>query len=268
MTETNPTHKVLLAIDIGNTKVAIGVFRQDKIIATWHIATDTNKMIDEYAALLLNLLYYNKKITASDIEGAILCSVVPPLTPLFEQLCQQHLDVAPMVVGAGTRTGIRILMNNPKEVGGDRVANAIAGHKLYGGPLIIIDMGTATTFDVVSQEGDYLGGAIAPGMGIAAEALNRYTAQLPRVKLTAPSHVVGKNTISAMQSGIVFGYIGLIEGIIGRISNELGSSPRVIATGGLAEALTKITPAISDIDPDLTLKGLYFIYQRNKPQVH
>ena len=267
MTETVTKDKVLLAIDIGNTKIAIGIFKQAEIVATWRISTDLNRMIDEYTALILNLLDYNKKIKASDIEGIVLCSVVPPLTPLFEQLCQQHFNITPMVIGAGAKTGMRILMDNPREVGSDRVANAVAGHQLYGGPAIIIDMGTATTFDVISREGDYLGGAIAPGMGISAEALNKYTAQLPRVELTAPPHAIGKNTISAMQSGIVFGYVGLIEGIINRISHELGDSPIVIATGGMAESLIKITSAIKGIDPNLTLQGLYFIYQRNKARV-
>ena len=238
--------------------------KQGKIIATWQIAADIDKMVDEYAALLLNLLSY-KSITASDIEGAALCSVVPPLTPTFEQLCQHHLGVPSLVISAGVKTGMRIRMDNPREVGGDRVANAIAGYQLYGGPVIIIDLGTATTFDVVSEEGDYLGGAIAPGIGIAAEALNKCTSQLPRVELTAPSHVIGKNTITAMQSGIVFGYIGLIEGLVARISREMGTTPHVIATGGLARPLTGITSVIEAIEPDLTLKGLCFIYQMNKP---
>ena len=257
-------HGVLLAIDVGNTKIALGVFRQGKIITSWQIATDINKMVDEYAVLLLNLLS-QKDIAVADIEGVALCSVVPPLTPLFEELSQHHLGISPLVISAGIKTGIRIRMDNPREVGSGRVANAVAGHQLYGGPVVIVDLGTATTFDIVSKEGDYVGGVIAPGIGIAAEALNRHTAQLPRVELIAPPHVIGKNTISAMQSGIVFGYVGLIEGIVGRISRELGESPHVIATGGLATPLAKITPVIEDIDPSLTLKGLYFIYERTKP---
>lgn len=260
----NEKRKVLLVIDIGNTKIALGIFEHGEVIATWHITTDISRMMDEYATLLLTLIHH-KRIALSDIEGIAMCSVVPPLTPVFQELCRHHLGVSPLVVSAGIKTGMRIRMDNPREVGGDRVANAVAGHRLYGGPVIIIDLGTATTFDVVSRDGDYLGGAIAPGVGIAAEALSKYTSQLPRVELIAPTRAIGKNTISAMQSGIVFGYIGLIEGLVARISRELGESPHIIATGGLVTPLAEITPIIEDIDPNLTLKGLYFIYQMNKP---
>jgi len=257
--------ELLLVADIGNTKIALGILQHGDIIATWRIATDINRLEDEYSVLLLSLLA-NKGISEADIEGVVLCSVVPPLTSVFEELSRVYLGITPLVVSAGVKTGVRIRMDNPREVGADRIANAVAGHRLYGGPLIIIDSGTATTFDVISEEGDYLGGAISPGMGISAEALNTRTAQLPRIKLAKPNTCIGKNTITAMQAGVVFGYAGLIEGLITRIGQELEISPNVIATGGLATFISEMTPMIRTVDLNLTLKGIYFIYEMNKSQ--
>ncbi|MDO8490743.1 MAG: type III pantothenate kinase [Dehalococcoidia bacterium] len=254
---------MLLAIDVGNTKVAIGVFEGDRLRATWRVATDTDNLADEYAVLLLGLLA-QERINLADIKAAILCSVVPSLVPIFEELCQKYFKIAPLVVGAGIKTGVRICMDNPREVGADRVVNAMAAHRMYGGPLIVIDLGTATTFDVVSKDGDYLGGAIAPGVGIAAEALYKNTAKLPQVELVRPRHAIGKNTVSAMQSGIVFGYVGLVEGIVARIKQELGGSAKVIATGGLAELIARETKVIEKIAPDLTLVGLKLVYEINQ----
>ncbi len=261
--QNNTGSKFLLAADIGNTKIALGLMQYEQIIATWRVSTDISRLEDEYAVLILSLLAH-KNISQNDIGGVVLCSVVPPMTSVFEELSRMHLGITPLVVSAGVKTGVRIRMDNPKEVGADRIANAVAGHRLYGGPLIVIDSGTATTFDVVSKEGDYLGGAISPGMGISAEALNIHTAQLPRIKLTKPATCIGKNTIAAMQSGVVFGYVGLIEGLITRIGQELGASPDVIATGGLATLLSEMTPMIKIVDPDLTLKGIYYIYEMNR----
>jgi type III pantothenate kinase len=220
-------------------------------------------MPDEYASLLLHL-FERQGIDASKITDAILCSVVPPLAGVFEEMYRRYLKVSPLVIEAGVKTGVRISMDNPREVGADRIVNAVAAHHLYGGAVIVIDLGTATTFDAVSEEGDYLGGAIAPGIAIATEALFARTAVLPRVELTHPKRAIGRNTVAAMQSGIVFGYAGLIEGIVGRIREELGGKAKVVATGGYAELLARETPVIDEVNPDLTLIGLHLIYEMNK----
>jgi type III pantothenate kinase len=254
---------MLLAVDIGNTNITIGVFDGSKMKATWRVATGVHRMPDEYASLILHL-FEHEGIAASKITDTILCSVVPPLTGVFEEMCRHYLKVSPILVEAGVKTGVRISMDNPREVGADRIVNAVAAHQLYGGAVIVIDLGTATTFDVVSKEGDYLGGAIAPGIAIATEALFARTAVLPRVELTHPKRAIGRNTVAAMQSGIVFGYAGLIEGIVARIKEELGGKAKVVATGGYAELLARETPAIDEVNPDLTLIGLRLIYEMNK----
>ncbi len=254
---------MLLTLDIGNTNVTLGVFEGEELRATWRMATDVRQMADEYAALLLNLLHY-QKLDASDIKEIALCNVVPPLLGTFKDLSERYFHISPLVVGPGVKTGVRILMDNPREVGTDRIVNAAAAHHLYGGPIIIIDLGTATTFDVVSKEGDYIGGAIAPGIAIAAEALFTRTAALPRVELTRPKRAIATNTINAMQSGIVFGYVGLIEGVVARIKQELGEKTMVIATGGYSELIAKETAIIDKVNLDLTLIGLRLIYLMNK----
>ncbi len=254
---------MLLAIDIGNTNIKVGVFRGEKLEATWNLGTAIHRTSDEYAGALLSLME-REKVLPSKISGVALCSVVPPLLHTFVELCRKYLNIKPLVVEAGVKTGMRIRLDNPREVGPDRVVNAVAALNLYGKPLIIIDLGTATTFDVVSKEGDYLGGAIAPGVVIATEALFTRTAALPRIRLSRPDHVIGRNTVSAMQSGIIFGYIGLIEGMIKRIEQELGSKAKVVATGGQAYHFAGETTAIDVINPDLTLIGLRLIYEMNK----
>jgi len=255
---------MLLAIDIGNTDTTLGVFDGEELRATWHMATGIHRMVDEYAALLLNLLHH-RGLDTPDIKEIALCSVVPPLTATFEELFQRYFHISPLVVGAGVKTGVRIRMDNPREVGADRIVNAAAAHHLYRGPIIIADLGTATTFDTVSKEGDYLGGAIAPGIVTAAEALFTRAAMLPRVELIRPRHAIGTNTIAAMQSGIVFGYVGLIEGIVARIQQELGEKAKVVATGGYAELMAKETAVIDIVNPNLTLIGLRLIYLMNRP---
>ena len=245
---------MLLAVDIGNTVTTLGVFENEKLRATWRVATVIHRMVDEYAALLLNLLHH-QGLDESDIKEVVLCSVVPPLTATFEELFQRYFHISPLVVGAGVKTGVRIRMDNPKEVGADRIANTAAAHYLYRGPIIIVDMGTATTFDTVSKEGDYLGGAIAPGINTAAEALFTRAAMLPRVELVHPKQAIGTNTIAAMQSGIVFGYVGLVEGVVARIQQELGEKAKVVATGGYAKLIAKETAVIDEVSPDLTLVG-------------
>ncbi len=254
---------MLLAIDIGNTNVTLGVFEGEELRATWRMATVVSRMADEYAALLLNLLHHHD-IEASDIKAVALCSVVPPLLTTFEELFQRYFHISPLVVGPGVKTGVRIRMDNPREVGTDRIVDAAAAHHLYSGSVIIVDLGTATTFDTVSKEGDYIGGAIAPGMVIAAEALFTRTAALPRVQLVPPKQAIGTNTITAMQSGIVFGYVGLVEGIVARIQKELGEKALVVATGGYSTIIAKETAVIDKVNPDLTLIGLRLIYQMNK----
>lgn len=254
---------MLLAIDIGNTNLAFGIFEGEEMRATWSVATEIHKMADEYAVLVLNLLPH-QGLSAGDIDHAIICSVVPPLEPVFEELVQRYFGISPLIVGPGVKTGVRICTDNPREVGADRVANAAAAHHLYGGPLIIIDFGTATTVDAVSKEGDYLGGAIAPGIGIAAEALFERAAKLPRIELVAPECAIGRNTVTSMQSGVIFGYTGLIESLVTRIRRELGGKARVIATGGLAHIIAKETGVVEEVNPHLTLVGLRLIHEMNR----
>ena len=250
---------LLLALDIGNTNVTVGVFDGEKLKATWRIASGVHRMPDEYASVLLNLLSLERILVAS-VREAVLCSVVPSLEVTFISLLERYFGITPLVVGAG----VKIATENPREVGADRVVNAASAHRLYGGPVIVIDFGTATTFDAVSREGDYLGGAIAPGIDIAAEALFLRTAKLPQVELTRPKNAIGRSTVSAMQSGIIFGYIGLVEGIVARIRKELGGEARTVATGGYAETIARETPVIEIVNPDLTLIGLRMIYDMNR----
>jgi len=254
---------MLLAIDIGNTDTTLGVFEDSELRATWHLATNVHRMADEHAALLLNLLHH-QGLDTSDIKKAALCCVVPPLLATYEELFSRYFHISPLVVAAGIRTGVRIRMENPREVGADRVVNAAAAHHLYKTPVIIVDLGTATTFDVVSKEGDYLGGVIAPGINTAAEALFTQAAMLPRVELIPPKHAIGSNTVSAMQSGIVFGYVGLIEGLVARIQQELDDKAKVVATGGWAEIIARETAVIDVVNLNLTLIGLRIIYYMNQ----
>jgi len=254
---------MLLAIDIGNTTVTFGAFEGEKIKATWRVSTAIHRMPDEYANIMLSLME-RQGITASQIKDVVICSVVPPLLIIFEEVCRHFLKKAPLVVEAGVKTGVRIDMDNPREVGPDRIVNAVAAHNLYGGPVIVIDLGTATTLDVVSKGGDYIGGAIAPGIAIATEALFTRTAVLPRIELTIPKKAIGRNTVAAMQSGIVFGYIGLIEGLVSRIQAELDEKAKVVAAGGYAKLLAQATNVIEIVNPDLTLVGLRLIYNMNR----
>jgi type III pantothenate kinase len=254
---------MLLAIDIGNTDTTLGVFEGEELRATWHMATDIHRLADEYAALLFNLMR-QQGLEIANIKAIALCSVVPPLIATFEELFQRYFHIKPLVVGAGVKTGVRIRMDNPREVGADRIVNAAAAHHLYGGPVIVTDLGTATSFDTVSKEGDYLGGAIAPGIISAAEALFTQAAMLPRVELTHPKRAIGTNTIAAMQSGVIFGYVALIEGLVARIQKELKEKAKVIATGGYASLIAKETKVFDEVNPNLTLIGLRLIYQINE----
>jgi len=254
---------MLLAIDIGNTSIHVGVFEGEELRATWQIASDVHRKTDEYAVILLDLMAHHG-LKTTDITDAVMCSVVPPLIGTYAEFCEQYLKVTPLIVGAGVKTGVKIRMDNPREVGADRIVHAVAAHQLYGGPAIIVDMGTATTFDSISREGDYLGGVIAPGIGIAAEALFMRTAMLPRVELTRPKKAIGTNTVTAMQSGLVFGYVGLVEGIIARIQAELGEKATVVATGGYSKIIAKETKIFDAVNLDLVLIGLRLVYLMNK----
>ena len=255
---------MLLVIDVGNTTITIGLFEGDQLRATWRIATDHQRLADEYAVILLGLLNV-RGIKAEEIDDAALVSVVPDLVPVFETLFQEHLRVSPLVVGTGTRTGVRILYDSPRDVGADRIADVVAAVKQYGPPpLIIVDLGTALVFDAVSKDGDYLGGALAPGIHIAAEALTNRAAKLYPVELTRPPSAIGKNTVSALQSGLLFGYVGLIEGMVARFKEELGGAANVIGTGGWAEMIARETNVFDEVDPDLTLHGVRLIYEANK----
>jgi type III pantothenate kinase len=254
---------MLMTIDIGNTNIAFGVYRGDDVGPCWRVSTDHYRMPDEYGLQIIGLLEHDG-ISVEDISGVCLASVVPRLTSVFLQACQEYLDQDPLVVDAGVKTGVRILYETPRSVGADRIVDAAAVQHLYGGPACVVDFGTGTTFDAISAEGDYLGGAIAPGIGIAADALFQRAAKLPKVDLVTPPSVIGRNTPHAMQSGLVFGYVGLVEGMVARFREELGPDMKVIATGGLTEIIARETDVIEIVAPWLTLDGLKIIWEMNQ----
>ena len=255
---------MLLAVDIGNTNITVGVFDGDRMCAAWRLATDVHRQPDEYALQLRSLLPM-KGIAVESIDGVALCSVVPPLTGAFQEATLALFGVQPLVVGTGTRTGVRILYDNPRDVGADRVADAAAAYHVYGGPCIIVDLGTATVFDAISAEGDYLGGAITLGLGVAAEALYAATSQLRRVELSAPASAIGRNTVHSMQSGLVFGSVGLIETMVARFKEEMQApDATVVATGGFAGVISKQTDVFDEVNEELTLLGLRLIYAMNQ----
>jgi len=253
---------MLLAMNVNNTNTTVGLYRGDKWVANWRIKTDQAKQPDEYAMLLRNLFLYNE-LNWSDVTGVSLASVVPPLTAIFVDLCQRYFNLEPLLVAHKINTGVKILIDYPAEAGADRILNALAAREFYGCPCIVVDFGTATTFDTVSQDGDYIGGAIAPGLGIAADALFSRAARLPRIELKAPPAAIGPNTVHAMQSGLIFGYMGLVEGMVKRLRTELGGRAKVIATGGMAQILARETDIFDAVDQMLTLNGLRLIYDLN-----
>jgi type III pantothenate kinase len=254
---------MLLAIDVGNTNITLGFYDGDSLGSRWRLATDNERMPDEYGLQFLGLFNHEKQVI-DNITGICIASVVPPLTSKIVQACNKYIDIDPLVVDAGVKTGVRIRYEDPKAVGADRIADAAAVQKLYGGPACVVDFGTATTFDAISGNGDYLGGAIAPGIGIASEALFLRTAKLPRVDLTRPPAAIGRNTVHAMQSGLLFGYVALVEGMVERFREELGLNTKVIATGGLAELIAEETEYIQVVAPWLTLDGLRIIWDLNQ----
>jgi type III pantothenate kinase len=254
---------MLLTIDIGNTNLTLGLYEGETLGPRWRLATVHDRMPDEYGLQFLGLINHAGYMP-EQISGICLASVVPPLTGKVVEACQRYLGQNPLVVDAGVKTGVRIRYEDPRAVGADRIVDAAAVQKLYGGPACVVDFGTATTFDAISEEGDYLGGAIAPGIGIAAEALFLRTAKLPRVDLQRPPSAIGRNTVHAMQSGLLFGYVSLVEGMVTRFRSELGPEMKVIATGGLAEVVAKETTIIDIIAPWLTLDGLRLIWLMNR----
>jgi type III pantothenate kinase len=256
---------MLLAMNVNNTNTSFGLHADGKWIVHWRVATDRAKQPDEHAMLLRSLFDYSK-LDWSQITGVALSSVVPPITSVFVELSRRYLGHEPLVVTHELKTGVKILIDYPAEAGADRILNALGARALHGCPCIVVDFGTATTFDAISRDGDYLGGAIAPGLGIAAEALFSRTAKLPRIELTAPPAAIGRNTVHAMQSGLVLGYVGLIEGLVARIRAELGGRAKVIATGGMAHILAEQTTVIELVDPMLTLEGLRLIYHLNREE--
>jgi type III pantothenate kinase len=254
---------MLLAIDIGNTNVVLGVFDGGKLVENWRVGTNTQITPDEYAMIFKDLFGF-AGIEFNHIQGVIISTVVPPLLPIMVEMSRKYFKIEPLIVTHKLKTGVTIRTDNPKEVGADRIVNAAAAYKRYGGPIIIVDFGTATTFCAITKNGEYLGGAICPGIKISAEALFQRASKLPRVELVKPAKVIGSDTISAMQAGIIFGYAGLVDGIVERMKKELSADSRVVATGGLAELVSPETKTIQEIKPHLTLEGLSLLYSLNR----
>jgi len=253
---------MLLVLDTGNTNIVLGVYEQGVLKYHWRMETYKQKTEDEYA-MQVKSFFTHVGLTFEDIKGIIMSSVVPPVMFPLEQMCQKYFKQKPLIVGPGVKTGLNIKYENPREVGADRIVNAVAAIEEYGSPLIIVDFGTATTYCYINENSEYMGGAIAPGIGISMEALFDRASKLPRIELSKPEHVVGKNTVSAMQSGIVYGYVGQVEGIVNRMKLLSKEEPYVVATGGLADLIASETSVIDVVDNYLTLKGLHLIYERN-----
>ena len=253
---------MLLVIDVGNSNIVLGIYDGERLVRDWRISTDKAKTSDEYG-ILVNELFRTADLSFADIDAIIISSVVPTLTGVLEKLSQRYFGLLPHVVGPGIRTGMPIQYDNPKEVGADRIVNAVAGYERYQTSLIIVDFGTATTFDYVNRKGEYCGGAIAPGLMISMEALFQKASKLPRVEVLKPPSIIARNTVNSMQAGIFFGYVGLVDEIVNRMKGESRDTPRVIATGGLAALIAPESKTIEAVEEYLTLEGLRILYQRN-----
>ena len=254
---------MLLALDVGNTNVVLGLFSGRDLRHHWRIATRREGTSDEYS-MLIEGLFSLEHVQRREVRAAVISSVVPSLQATLKEMVEKSFGVTPLLIEPGIKTGMPILYDNPKEVGADRIVNAVAAIERYGKPAIVVDFGTATTFDVISERGEYLGGAIAPGISISAEALFRCAAKLPRIDIARPKEAIGKSTITSMQSGLYYGYLSLVEGMLARIKAEMGLNPIVVATGGFAHLIVGSSALISHIDPLLTLEGLRILYERNQ----
>ena len=257
---------MIFVLDVGNTNTVLGVYDEEVLKYHWRIETSRNKTEDEYGMVIKSLLQH-EGLTFDQFDGIIISSVVPPIMFALERMCKKYFGIKPLIVGPGIKTGLNIKYENPREVGADRIVNAVAGIQEYGSPLIIVDFGTATTYCYINEEKQYMGGAIAPGIGISTEALYSKASKLPRIEISRPDGIIGKNTVSAMQSGILYGYVGQVEGIVNRMKAQSNLEPTVIATGGLATLIANESTVIDVVEPFLTLKGLQLIYKRNREQV-
>lgn len=254
---------MILAVDIGNSDTVLGIYYNEKMINHWRVSTDYKKTVDEYGILFNNLFAFDN-IETNQIKGIIISSVVPQVVQVLNLTSIKYFNLEPMIVGPGIKTGMNIRMEDPKQVGADRIVNAVGGYHKYGGPLIIVDFGTATTFCYISKNGDYEGGSISPGIGISTDALFEHASKLPRVEIDKPKQAIGKNTVQGTQSGIFYGFIGQVEKLISTFKNEIEGNPKVIATGGYAELIGSNTEYIDTIEPFLTLDGLYYIAELNE----
>jgi type III pantothenate kinase len=255
---------MILVMDVGNSNIVLGVYEGKKLLYHWRMGTDREKTSDEFGMFIVSL-FNNEKIDIRSVEAVIIASVVPPIMYSLEHAIKKYFKLEPMIIGPGLKTGINIKYENPREVGADRIVNAVSAFETYGGPLIIVDFGTATTFCAITSKGEYLGGVICPGVKISAEALFQKAAKLPRIELAKPESVIGRNTVVSMQSGIVYGYVGQVDYIVNRMKKEMKEDNiKVIATGGLARLISIESTSINEINGFLTLEGLRIIYEKNK----